>query len=73
MLVDSNFNIRIADFGFAAPTQGRDGSGHLLTKLGTESYMAPEIHTRSPYQGQIVDLFATGIILFIMVTGHPPF
>lgn len=35
--------------------------------------MAPEIHMRKPYSGQSVDLFATGIILFIMFTQHPPF
>lgn len=73
MLVDSQFNIKVADFGFAAPLAGRDGTGNLLTKLGTESYMAPEIHAKAPYQGQTVDLFAVGIILFIMITGHPPF
>lgn len=35
--------------------------------------MAPEIHMRKPYSGASVDLFACGIILFIMVTQHPPF
>lgn len=35
--------------------------------------MAPEIHMRKPYSGASVDLFATGIILFIMYTQHPPF
>jgi serine/threonine protein kinase len=65
--------LKIADFGFAAPISGRDGSGALKTKLGTESYMAPEIHMRKPYNGASVDLFATGIILFIMFTQHPPF
>mmetsp|Transcript_18617 Transcript_18617/g.17713 ORF Transcript_18617/g.17713 Transcript_18617/m.17713 type:complete len:297 (+) Transcript_18617:36-926(+) len=73
VLYDNNFNLKIADFGFAAPLAGRDGSGALKTKLGTESYMAPEIHMRKPYNGASVDLFATGIILFIMVTQHPPF
>lgn len=73
MLIDDEFNLKIADFGFAAPIEGRTGTGELLTKLGTESYMAPEIHQKLPYQGQTVDLFATGIILFIMISGHPPF
>ena len=45
ILVDSKFNIRIADFGFAAPT------GDLETYCGTKMYMAPEIHSGSPYQG----------------------
>jgi serine/threonine protein kinase len=35
--------------------------------------MAPEIHMRKPYIGSSVDLFACGIILFIMYTQHPPF
>jgi len=51
VLIDSEYNMRIADFGFAAPTEGRDGSGQLRTMLGTESYMAPEIHARQPYNG----------------------
>ena len=73
VLFDSKFNLKIADFGFAAPVEGRDGSGYLRTKLGTESYMAPEIHMKKPYVGTSVDLFASAIILFIMVTQHPPF
>jgi BR serine/threonine kinase len=46
LLLDENFNLKIADFGFAAPVQGRDGSGELHTKLGTMNYMAPEIHLK---------------------------
>jgi serine/threonine protein kinase len=41
--VDANFNLKVADFGFAAPLEGRTGGGYLSTYLGTESYMAPEI------------------------------
>jgi len=73
VLYDQSFNLKIADFGFAAPIEGRDASGYLKTKLGTESYMAPEIHMRKPYQGASVDLFASAIILFITFTQHPPF
>jgi serine/threonine protein kinase len=73
LLFDKDFNLKIADFGFAAPVAGRDGSGYLKTKLGTESYMSPEIHARRPYVGPSVDLFAAAIILFIMFTQHPPF
>lgn len=35
--------------------------------------MAPEIHMRKPYSGTSVDLFACGIILFILYSGTPPF
>jgi serine/threonine protein kinase len=73
LLLCNNFSLKIADFGFAAPVEGKDGHGNLTTKLGTLNYMAPEIHLKQPYQGRSVDLFAAAIILFIMVSAHPPF
>lgn len=73
LLLDQHFVLKIADFGFAGPIEGRDGSGNLTTKLGTLNYMAPEIHLNQPYKGESVDLFAAAIILFIMVAQHPPF
>ena len=73
LLLDADYNLKIADFGFAGPLMGRDGKGYLFTKLGTYNYMAPEIHEEKPYNGAAVDLFALAIILFIMVSSHPPF
>lgn len=35
--------------------------------------MAPELNERKKYIGSSVDIFAAGIVLFIMYTGHPPF
>ncbi len=35
--------------------------------------MAPEIILRKPYKGASVDIFACGVVLFIMVSGIPPF
>jgi len=72
-MLDSNFNLKVADFGFSAALRGKDGSGLLKTYLGTQSYMAPEIHLGKSYSGASVDLFAAAIILFIMVTKRPPF
>jgi 5'-AMP-activated protein kinase catalytic alpha subunit len=43
ILFDENFNIKIADFGYAGPIAGRDKSGYLKTILGTKPYMAPEL------------------------------
>lgn len=72
-MLDGEYNLKIADFGFAAPVEGRDRSGALYTKLGTLNYMAPEIHQKLAYNGKSVDLFAAAIILFTMVAQHPPF
>lgn len=73
LLLDLNYNIKIADFGFAAPVEGKDKGGYLYTGLGTPNYMAPEIHLKQPYEARPVDLFAAAVILFIMVAQHPPF
>lgn len=73
VLLDSNFDIKIADFGFATNVAGKDGTGKLVTKVGTLDYMAPEIHLGQPYDGKSDDLFAAGIIIFMMLTARPPF
>jgi len=43
LLLDKDYNIKIADFGFAGPVNGKVGNGYSMTKLGTLNYMAPEI------------------------------
>ena len=35
--------------------------------------MAPEIHLNQDYEGVKVDIFSAAIILFIMISEHPPF
>lgn len=40
---------------------------------GTKSYMAPEILERKQYDGRQIDIFAVGVILFIIVVGSFPF
>ena len=67
VLMDDQFNLKIADFGFASHQALNE------SRRGTESYMAPEISANETYSGCNVDLFATGIILFIMICQHPPF
>ena len=65
--------IKLTDFGFSAPIQGRDGTGLHKTQLGSPIYMAPEIIAGQPYTGQGADLFATGVVLFMLLTGMTPF
>lgn len=67
MMLDADYNLKIADFGFSSSQALNE------TKRGTDGYMAPEIYKGIAYSGQCVDLFATAIILFIMVAQHPPF
>jgi serine/threonine protein kinase len=72
LLLTMTFVLKIADFGFSCLIRGHDGTGVLKTKLGTEGYMAPEIALKN-YDGRKTDIFAAGVILFIMYAGNPPF
>ena len=49
ILLDSDFNIKLVDFGFACPLEGRDGTGFIRSVIGTPGYMAPEILERQAY------------------------
>jgi len=69
LLLDKYYRLKIADFG----SSGQLKSGALLdTYCGTHGFQAPEILLTKNY-GPQVDMFSAGVILFIMVTGYPPF
>merc|ERR1712110_51834 len=69
ILVDDNLNLKIADFGFATYKK----IDRLKSYRGTMTYMAPEIKEGKTYNGKHVDMFSTGVILFIIVQGIFPF
>ena len=48
LLDNKTYDIKIVDFGFATPLEGRDGSGFNRTAVGTPNYMAPEIWEKDP-------------------------
>ena len=60
---------KVTDFGFAV---AMDPSGKETLALGTPSYMAPEIVLRKAYD-KSVDIWALGVMVFIILTGLPPF
>ncbi|GMI48957.1 hypothetical protein TrCOL_g13184 [Triparma columacea] len=71
LLLDGTFMLKVADFGYSAIQGG--GGGELNTECGTRSYMAPEILAHLPYQGVSADTWSCGVVVFIMLTGNPPF
>ena len=69
ILVDDNMNLKVADFGFATYKK----INKLSSYRGTMTYMAPEIKEGKIYDGKQIDMFSTGVILFIIVQGIFPF
>ena len=43
LLLDINYDLKVADFGFATKRRGRKGDYLHFTCKGTQAYMAPEI------------------------------
>lgn len=73
IMIDSQWNVKISDFGFATLIKGKKGNGILTTPLGTISYAAPEILRKQPYHGIPADIFSMGALLFTIVTGRMGF
>ena len=62
--------ILITDFGLSASIKASEG--YMKTICGTPEYIAPEILARQPYTYQ-VDLWAVGVITYILLSGTMPF
>ncbi|XP_048006593.1 testis-specific serine/threonine-protein kinase 3-like [Leguminivora glycinivorella] len=73
ILITSNFNVKVTDFGFAR-TVFRRGTDILSeTYCGTLSYAAPEILKGIPYYPKMADMWSMGVILYTMLNQALPF
>eukprot|EP00092_Neocalanus_flemingeri_P001237 GFUD01001322.1.p1 GENE.GFUD01001322.1~~GFUD01001322.1.p1 ORF type:complete len:560 (-),score=92.17 GFUD01001322.1:574-2253(-) len=62
--------VKLADFGLAIEVQGDQQAWFGFA--GTPGYLSPEVLKKEPY-GKPVDIWACGVILYIILVGYPPF
>ena len=61
----------IIDFGLSRVFNASEGESHMSTRVGTPYYIAPEVLGR--HYTSACDLWSTGVIMYILLCGAPPF
>lgn len=79
IVFDANFTLKLIDFGFARGNMQPVAVGSKMkpvlskTFCGSHAYASPEILKSIPYQPQLSDIWAVGVVLYTMVFGQLPF
>ncbi|CAD8082819.1 unnamed protein product [Paramecium sonneborni] len=68
ILIAADYNLKLCDFGFA-----RLSNQNLRPVGGTPGYTAPELYVNQAMNLFKCDIFALGVVLFIIAMGFPPF
>ena len=75
ILIDSDDNIRLADFGVSRSFRG-EASDRIGDNAGSEAYHSPEacnVRQGQTYSGKAADLWACGVTLYQMIFKKLPF
>jgi len=73
LLLDGSHNLKISDFGLSALPNCKRKDGLLHTICGTPAYVAPEVISQKGYDGAKADIWACGVILYVLLAGYLPF
>ena len=69
VLVGKNYDVKLCDFGFSTKFLKKNKQKKKLKiPFGTDYYMAPEILKGIKYDGDKIDIFSIGALLFVLMT-----
>ena len=72
LMIDSRNTVRVSDFGLAKVHGGGTHITDTGVGLGTYLYMPPEQFTDAASADRSSDVYSTGVVLYVAVTGEPP-
>ncbi|OAF70005.1 hypothetical protein A3Q56_02248 [Intoshia linei] len=72
LLLDTNQNLKLIDFGLCAKPKGGINEP-LSTCCGSPAYAAPELISGKRYKGVQVDIWSMGVLLYALLCGYLPF
>ncbi|KFB38264.1 AGAP010341-PA-like protein [Anopheles sinensis] len=74
VLISANFNVKLADFGFARYVTLKNRQVQMSTTFcGSFDYSAPELLKGKPYNPKASDLWALGVVVYMMLNKSVPF
>ena len=68
VLVGDNYEIKLCDFGYSTKFIKNNQKKKLKNTIGTPYYKAPEILENKEYDGDKIDIFSIGALLFVLMT-----
>ncbi|XP_053659767.1 testis-specific serine/threonine-protein kinase 3-like [Anopheles marshallii] len=74
VLLSANLNVKLSDFGFARYVAEKNRQPQLSTTFcGSFDYSAPELLKGKPYNPKSSDLWALGVVLYMLLNKSVPF
>jgi len=73
LIDEANDCVKLCDFGLSRSFLPNKTFPASHMRPGKINYIAPEIISYQPYHGDKADSFSLGVILFMFLTGFPPF
>jgi len=74
IMMNSSENIKLIDFGLCDfVTDNNNRKRYCQDSVGSPAYIAPEILSGKPYDGQVADIWSCGVVLYALLFGRFPY
>lgn len=73
-MITEEGNLKVSDFGLSSLFKDPTNINLIMhTTCGTLNYLAPEVIKNTGYDGHLADIWSTGVLLFVCLSGSKKF